>query len=98
MYSLFGWNIVLLNLTTGALLGYSSENSSVSLKVPAKHVQMIYKRVEEFSCRLLSTLASIPWGVIRAKNDGIPHHDTIAFRRSINTLGRIILKSLEIPH
>ena len=33
--SLFGWNILDLNFTTGALLGYSSENSRVSLKVPA---------------------------------------------------------------
>lgn len=32
--SLFGWNILDLNFTTGALFGYSSVNSSVSLKVP----------------------------------------------------------------
>ena len=38
---LFGWNMVLLNLTTGALLGYSSENSRVSLKVPAVSVQYV---------------------------------------------------------
>ena len=33
--ALFGWNILDLNFTTGALFGYSSENSIVSLKVPA---------------------------------------------------------------
>ena len=32
--ALLGWNIADLNFTTGALLGYSSVNSRVSLKVP----------------------------------------------------------------
>ena len=35
--SLFGWNICDLNLTTGALFGYSSVKTRVSLKVPASH-------------------------------------------------------------
>lgn len=33
-HSLLGWNICDLNFTTGALFGYSSVNSRVSLKVP----------------------------------------------------------------
>lgn len=36
--SLLGWNICDLNLTTGALFGYSSVNAKVSLKVPASSV------------------------------------------------------------
>lgn len=32
----FGWNIFEMNLTVGGLLGYSSVNSTVNLKVPAK--------------------------------------------------------------
>ena len=32
--ALLGWNIADLNFTKGALLGYSSVNSKVSLKVP----------------------------------------------------------------
>ena len=34
---LFGWNMRETNLTTGALLGYSSENWRVTLKVPPSH-------------------------------------------------------------
>ena len=32
---MFGWNIFVTNLTVGALFGYSSMNSRVSLKVPS---------------------------------------------------------------
>lgn len=53
-HSLFGWNMVLLNLTTGALFGYSSENSRVSLKVPATTVQAVF---EPNSCTMSEALA-----------------------------------------
>jgi hypothetical protein len=33
----FGWNIFDTNLTVGGLLGYSSVNSIVSLKVPSSN-------------------------------------------------------------
>lgn len=35
--ALFGWNILVRNLTVGALFGYSSVNSTLSLKVPSSH-------------------------------------------------------------
>ena len=35
--SLLGWYIFVTNFTTGALLGYSSVKSMVSLKVPPSH-------------------------------------------------------------
>lgn len=35
LHSLLGWNMVEVNFTTGALLGYSSVNSIVSLNVPS---------------------------------------------------------------
>lgn len=35
--ALFGWNILVRNLTVGALFGYSSVNSTLSLNVPSSH-------------------------------------------------------------
>lgn len=34
---LFGWNILVKNFTVGALFGYSSVNSTLSLNVPSSH-------------------------------------------------------------
>ena len=35
--ALFGWNILVRNFTVGALFGYSSVNSTLSLNVPSSH-------------------------------------------------------------
>ena len=35
--ALFGWNIFVRNFTVGALFGYSSVNSTLSLNVPSSH-------------------------------------------------------------
>ena len=101
---LFGWNMVDLNFTTGALLGYSSLNSKVKLKVPAQRSSRIgllttsglHGPRRSTTCRLRPT--SVPWGVLRAKDDGIPHHDVIRIGRSIDTLRWIIFEALEISH
>lgn len=41
--------MVLLNLTTGALLGYSSENSSVNLKVPAWQCRTLNRTFQDYN-------------------------------------------------
>ena len=47
--ALLGWNMLDLNFTTGALLGYSSEKSMVSLKVPA-HACKLSACLQVFPC------------------------------------------------
>ena len=49
---MLGWNILERNLTTGGLLGYSSLNSRVNLKVPSYKV--IASRDEKYLKSLTS--------------------------------------------
>ena len=64
---LFGWNILVKNFTCGALLGNSSENSTVNLKVPPSQgvssgLSNNYPNITAFHSIILSALgaADIP--------------------------------------
>jgi hypothetical protein len=50
--ALLGWNMLDLNFTTGALFGYSSENSIVSLNVPAnmQPISIVFSSDQQILC------------------------------------------------
>jgi hypothetical protein len=109
---LLGWNMVDLNLTTGGLLGYSSLNCIVRRKVPvgggfgggegrgegwcvsdrAAAPISGARRADAFR------LTSVPWRVLRAEDDGVPHHDVVRARRAVDALRRVRLQALEVAH
>lgn len=72
--SLFGWNILDKNFTTGGLLGYSSLNVMVSLKVPPSHGESSGPNMTAFqSMRLLGSGAAFTpcggsfWSFLRSR-------------------------------
>jgi len=78
-------------------------NASISINVWMKHpwnkpnnrgfVRIILGEVKS---QLEST--SIPWSVLRSKDESIPMHDIVILWSSTYSHRRIFLQSLEIPH
>jgi hypothetical protein len=90
-----------LNFTTGGLLGYSSENSMVSWKMPA--APAVQDPVSGCGMRPASVcsaggLTRVPGRVLGPKDHRIPVHDVVAVRGSIDALRWVVLQALEVPH
>ena len=106
--SLFGWNIRDLNFTDGALLGYSSENSNVSLKVPEQAEKICPIRnspgMGAQKPRIFRQTVndchptSVPRRVLRPKYHSFPQHHIVRIWGAIHALRRVLLKSFVVSN